>query len=457
MSNEGAPGAAGDRLEFAEELFDRYAEEIYRYVLAWTGGRASAVDLTTQVLRTAVARMDRIVAGGDPAELEVRLVALARAAVTRWQAGGKPEGRAATVASEVTAPLFDGLGRLDDSQREALILCELLTYPAKRAARLLGCDRAVLEELRDTAAESLWREVHQAPAHQAVSSWERLTVGTALRQAAHEWLPPPGDNLLGHLRVQVAGEALARTEAVAPGDAPAPAPAPAPPPAPAAAGAVPGAAGPGTGKAGPGAALVRAPASVPALASAQPTGAERPRVTVADKEQGRERHLRHLRHLRQLLAAGLLPVLRRRWALGVAAIGAAGIGVVAALVIGGPASQSSQCGGAVPCLVTTTVEVPDTVEALPTSPPDPPTVPTTARTVGDGSGFPLVTGRTRTTGQFPSTTGPPTTTGPGRSTTTRRPTTTTTVHKTTTTIHTTTSSTGTTATTTANPPAPPPT
>ncbi len=343
MSNEGAPGAAGDRLEFAEELFDRYAEEIYRYVLAWTGGRASAVDLTTQVLRTAVARMDRIVAGGDPAELEVRLVALARAAVTRWQAGGKPEGRAATVASEVTAPLFDGLGRLDDSQREALILCELLTYPAKRAARLLGCDRAVLEELRDTAAESLWREVHQAPAHQAVSSWERLS------------------------------------------------------------------------------------------------------------------HLRHLRHLRQLLAAGLLPVLRRRWALGVAAIGAAGIGVVAALVIGGPASQSSQCGGAVPCLVTTTVEVPDTVEALPTSPPDPPTVPTTARTVGDGSGFPLVTGRTRTTGQFPSTTGPPTTTGPGRSTTTRRPTTTTTVHKTTTTIHTTTSSTGTTATTTANPPAPPPT
>src|SRR6266542_3805189 len=340
MSNEGAPGAAGDRLEFAEELFDRYAEEIYRYVLAWTGGRASAVDLTTQVLRTAVARMDRIVAGGDPAELEVRLVALARAAVTRWQAGGKPEGRAATVASEVTAPLFDGLGRLDDSQREALILCELLTYPA---------NRAVLEELRDTAAESLWREVHQAPAHQAVSSWERLTVGTALRQAAHEWLPPPGDNLLGHLRVQVAGEALARTEAVAPGDAPAPAPAP--PPAPAAAGAVPGAAGPGTGKAGPGAALVRAPASVPALASAQPTGAERPRVTVADKEQGRERHLRHLRHLRQLLAAGLLPVLRRRWALGVAAIGAAGIGVVAALVIGGPASQSSQCGGAVPCLV----------------------------------------------------------------------------------------------------------
>src|SRR6266536_44222 len=420
MSNEGAPGAAGDRLEFAEELFDRYAEEIYRYVLAWTGGRASAVDLTTQVLRTAVARMDRIVAGGDPAELEVRLVALARAAVTRWQAGGKPEGRAATVASEVTAPLFDGLGRLDDSQREALILCELLTYPAKRAARLLGCDRAVLEELRDTAAESLWREVHQAPAHQAVSSWERLTVGTALRQAAHEWLPPPGDNLLGHLRVQVAGEALARTEAVAPGDAP-------------------------------------APASVPALASAQPTGAERPRVTVADKEQGWEGHLRHLRHLRQLLAAGLLPVLRRRWALGVAVIGAAGIGVVAALVIGGPASQSSQCGGAVPCLVTTTVEVPDTVEALPTSPPDPPTVPTTARTVGDGSGFPLVTGRTRTTGQFPSTTGPPTTTGPGRSTTTRRPTTTTTVHKTTTTIHTTTSSTGTTATTTANPPAPPPT
>src|SRR6266542_3857012 len=437
MSNEGAPGAAGDRLEFAEELFDRYAEEIYRYVLAWTGGRASAVDLTTQVLRTAVARMDRIVAGGDPAELEVRLVALARAAVTRWQAGGKPEGRAATVASEVTAPLFGGLGRLDDSQREALILCELLTYPAKRAARLLGCDRAVLEELRDTAAESLWREVHQAPAHQAVSSWARLTVGTALRQAAHEWLPPPGDNLLGHLRVQVAGEALARTEAVAPGDAPAPAPAP--PPAPAAA------------------ALVRAPASVPALASAQPTGAERPRVTVTDKEQGRERHLRHLRHLRQLLAAGLLPVLRRRWALGVAAIGAAGIGVVAALVIGGPASQSSQCGGAVPCLVTTTVEVPDTVEALPTSPPDPPTVPTTARTVGDGSGFPLGTGRTRTTGQFPSTTGPPTTTGPGRSTTTRRPTTTTTVHKTTTTIHTTTSSTGTTATTTANPPAPPPT
>src|SRR6266704_1461968 len=86
MNSRGGQIATGDRLQFAHELFDRHAEEVYHYVLAWTGDQASAVDLTTMVLRTAVARMDQLAEGADAAELEMRLIALVRAAVTRWRA-----------------------------------------------------------------------------------------------------------------------------------------------------------------------------------------------------------------------------------------------------------------------------------------------------------------------------------------------------------------------------------
>ncbi len=127
-------------MQFAHELFDRHAEEVYHYVLAWTGDQASAVDLTTMVLRTAVARMDQLAEGADAAELEMRLIALVRAAVTRWRARRPGEQRAATAVPEESMPLFEALGELDDNRREVLTLVELLGQEPERAGRLLGCD-----------------------------------------------------------------------------------------------------------------------------------------------------------------------------------------------------------------------------------------------------------------------------------------------------------------------------
>jgi DNA-directed RNA polymerase specialized sigma24 family protein len=203
----GSPIATGERLEFAHELFDRHADEMYHYVLAWTGEQATAVDLTTTVLRTAVGRMDQLVEGADADELEMRLMALLRAAVIKRQArqSGKPQ--AATAVPEEFMALFEGLGRLDDTEREVLVLCDLLGQEPDRVARLLGCDREVLDELRGAGAESLWRAMNDAPEDQTVSTWQRLTVGAALRQAAAGWLHPADGSVLAYVSEQLFGEA----------------------------------------------------------------------------------------------------------------------------------------------------------------------------------------------------------------------------------------------------------
>jgi hypothetical protein len=45
--------AAGDREAFAR-LYDGQVEGVYRYLLAWTGDRAAAAELTGQVFRVAL-------------------------------------------------------------------------------------------------------------------------------------------------------------------------------------------------------------------------------------------------------------------------------------------------------------------------------------------------------------------------------------------------------------------
>jgi hypothetical protein len=208
---------------------------MYQYVLAWTGEQATAVDLTTSVLRTAVDRRDRLVDGADADELEVRLMALLRAAVAKRRArsGRPPEP---TAVPEEFIGLFEALGRLDDTQREVLVLCDLLGQDPDRVARLLGCDREVLDGLREAGGESLWRAMNDAPEDAAVSTWQRLTVGAALRQAAGGWLHPADGAVLGYVSEQLFGEAPVGVPA-APSRRGAPKPAPAAPAAAAEAGA----------------------------------------------------------------------------------------------------------------------------------------------------------------------------------------------------------------------------
>jgi DNA-directed RNA polymerase specialized sigma24 family protein len=215
MDEQGGPSAVGDRQAFAGELFDHHAEEVYRCVLGWTLDRSSALDLTTRVLRTAVDRREQILEGTDAAGLEMRVFALARAAVTRWQTAAKRR-EAAPVVPEESMALFDALGELDDNQREALILCELVGFDTEHVGRLLGCDQSVVEELRRQASETLWRKLDGAPEVAAVSTWDRLTVGVALRRAAAQWLTPADGTALAYLREQLLGEAPVGVPAKAP-------------------------------------------------------------------------------------------------------------------------------------------------------------------------------------------------------------------------------------------------
>jgi DNA-directed RNA polymerase specialized sigma24 family protein len=488
MNSQGGPIATRDRLQFAHELFDRHAEAVYHYVLAWTGEQASAVDLTTMVLRTAVARMDQLADGADPAELEMRVIALTRAAVTRWR-GRRPGQRpVAAAVPEDSMALFDGLGELDDNQREVLTLSELLGKDPEHAGRLLGCDASAVEEQRREALESLWRAMNDAPPGQPVSTWDRLTVSTGLRRAAAGWFAPAGA-VLAYLSEQLFGEAPVGVPATAPArgaaakapargagaKAPAtgrptgaPASTPAAPPGGAAQAPVPvpvaGGASPGSpnallaaGAGGAGQAAM-SPATAPATAGASGSGEPAGATNGAQRKVAAGQKRSDEDAGPQGWAAGLVPVLQGRWtAWGMAAAAAAVLGVVAALTIGGPVSGSSQCATRLACMPSTTVE-PATGnggEVIP-APTDASgnLMPTT--TSGDGGvgrlpGFPLITGRSTTTGgQVPSTTrrgtattsNPPPTTTPGptspRTTQTTARTTTTTTEPPTTTSTTTT-------------------
>ncbi len=204
-----------NRHEFAGELFDHHAEEVRRYVLGWTLDRSSALDLTTKVLRTAVDRRDQILEGADAAGLEMRVFALARAAVTRWQTAPKRGETVAVVPEESTA-LFGALGQLDDNQREVLIFRELVGLDPDRVGRVLGCDQSVVDDLHHQASEALWRKLDGAPEDASVSTWDRLTVGAALRRAAAQWLTPADGTALAVLREQLLGEAPVGVPAKAP-------------------------------------------------------------------------------------------------------------------------------------------------------------------------------------------------------------------------------------------------
>jgi DNA-directed RNA polymerase specialized sigma24 family protein len=439
-------------LQFAHDLFDRHAEEIYHYVLAWTGDQTSAVDLTTTVLRTAVARMDPLADGTDDADLEMRLIALARAAVSKWRER-RPGQPASTAVPEDSTALFDVLGELDDDQREILTLSELLQQSPEHVGRLLGCDASAVDARRDEALESLWRAMNDAPPGQPVSTWDRLTVATGLRRAAAGWLGPAG-TVLAYLGEQLFGEVPVGVPATAPArsapargaaaEAPAngapdgaavvphaaPRSAPKPAAVPAAKAAANGAAGdaaampPPTAAGGMGA-RPNGSAEPPAGATEQPGG----RAAVAEREPARQQHA-----VLDRWTAGLVSLLRGRWAAwGIAATAAAALGVVTALTIGGPVGGSSQCATRLACLPTSTIgQASGNAGEVAPAPTDASgnLLPTT--TGGPGMvgpaqglpGFPVITGGPtssgangqvpRTTRRAPGTTaGPPKPTSPG--------------------------------------------
>jgi DNA-directed RNA polymerase specialized sigma24 family protein len=536
MDEQGGPSAVGDRQAFAGELFDHHAEAVYRYLLGWTLDRSSALDLTTKVLRTAVDRREQILEGPDAAGFEMRVVALARAAVTRWQAGAKRR-EAVPVVPEESMALFEALGELDDNHREVLILCELVGFDTERAGRLLGCDQSVVEELRHQASETLWRKLHGAPEAEAVSTWDRLTVGAALRRAGAQWLVSADGTALAYLREQLLGEAPVGVPAKAPprGAAmpKAVAAAAGPPPRPrpstergskrSRAAAVKAAAAAAAAKAGGPAAAVLSPPSAPTdptmppapsppLSSPSPpprpgprtgpwrrpvTGDQAPRPVAPPHKRepptspaaaaaaagaapaptsgrtaargGQPRHsgpqpklpteatqgkgpkdtnatdatkgtkraeaaaaaaASERRGLRQRALALAGRVTRERWmALGIASLAAAGIGVLAALNVGGAVGSTPECPDGSGCLVSTTLDrVAGGVPPLRTDRSGNTIPTTTIGGIGPAPGLPAFTApgaRTTTTdGRVPTTVGRPGTTVKPPVTTRRGPTTT---------------------------------
>jgi RNA polymerase sigma-70 factor, ECF subfamily len=77
--------AAGDREAFAR-LFEDQVEGVYRYLLAWSGDRAEAAELTGQVFRDALGWLPAT-AGGE-VEAGAWLIAMARDAVAQRRGSG---------------------------------------------------------------------------------------------------------------------------------------------------------------------------------------------------------------------------------------------------------------------------------------------------------------------------------------------------------------------------------
>jgi DNA-directed RNA polymerase specialized sigma24 family protein len=166
--------AGGDREAFAR-LFLMQVDGVYRYLLAWTGERAAAKELTEQVFRAALTWLPVTAGAGAPraggpqadADLGAWLVALARDAVTQrreagWMAG--PEQPA-----ERRPPPADALeaaARLGDPEREVVVLRLLLGHSLAHTAELSGYSQRAVTELQLAACLAI-RELTAEPGEPA--------------------------------------------------------------------------------------------------------------------------------------------------------------------------------------------------------------------------------------------------------------------------------------------------
>jgi DNA-directed RNA polymerase specialized sigma24 family protein len=150
--------ARGDREAFAR-LYDAQVEGVYRYLLAWTGDRAAAEELTEQVFRTALAwlpviagevRAPTVEAGGAPypeaGDVGVWLIAMARDAVAQRRGAGWMAGPAEQ--RPVPADPLEAVALLGDPEREVVVLRLLLGHSVAHAAHLSGYSQRAVVELQ---------------------------------------------------------------------------------------------------------------------------------------------------------------------------------------------------------------------------------------------------------------------------------------------------------------------
>jgi DNA-directed RNA polymerase specialized sigma24 family protein len=129
--------AAGDREAFAL-VYDDQVEGVYRYLLAWTGDRAEAAELTAQVFHAATGWLPSTT--GAEGEAGAWLIAMARDATALRPRPSPPAGPAGDVVAAVA--------RLGEPEREVVVLRLLLGHSLDHTAHLSGYSRRAAMELQ---------------------------------------------------------------------------------------------------------------------------------------------------------------------------------------------------------------------------------------------------------------------------------------------------------------------
>jgi DNA-directed RNA polymerase specialized sigma24 family protein len=145
---------AGDREAYAQ-LYDVQVEGVYRYLLAWTGDRSAAAELTGQVFRSALSWLPVTAAGEG--EVGAWLVAMARDAVAQrrgsgWMAGPAEQPR----APQAPGDALEAVALLGDPEREVVVLRLLLGHSLVHTAHLSGYSQRAVLELQLAACLAVW-------------------------------------------------------------------------------------------------------------------------------------------------------------------------------------------------------------------------------------------------------------------------------------------------------------
>jgi RNA polymerase sigma-70 factor (ECF subfamily) len=229
--------AAGDREAFAR-LYEDQVEGVYRYLLAWTGDRAEAAELTGQVFRGALAWLPATV--GGEGEAGAWLIAMARDAVVQrrgsgWIAGPVGPGGPGGAATDAVA----AVARLGDPEREVVVLRLLLGHSLAHTSHLSGYSRRAVLELQLAACLAVWELTGGAragPAPKAgtapsaeeferrLGRWEidltgsdpaladALAAAGSLRRSIPGYVVAPDDELVQRLRRELLAEPAADNE-----------------------------------------------------------------------------------------------------------------------------------------------------------------------------------------------------------------------------------------------------
>ena len=215
--------AAGEARAFGQ-LYDAHVDDVYRYLIAWTSEEASARELTERVFDGAITWLPSIAEGES--DLAAWLVTMARdSLIEHREAGLLGDGRIEAQAPDV----FLATTRLDDAQRDVLILRLLLGHSVAHAAHLAGYSERVVTELQYAACAGVWQSLSGAPIEPPPDGDERgrpawfehyldsasadsggdpglsdvLAVADALRQAAPRQVPLPDDAFMAGLRARL--------------------------------------------------------------------------------------------------------------------------------------------------------------------------------------------------------------------------------------------------------------